>query len=94
MKYEDIVSAWHAKNIETVADLDTVLSDYRVMFAYHSNQIEGAGVSLHQTREIFENGKVVGYTGDLRAIFETENQKVCYEFLKDKIEDFVPQSYP
>lgn len=85
MKYEDIVSAWHEKNIETVADLDTVLSDYRVMFAYHSNQIEGAGVSLHQTREIFENGKVVGYTGDLRAIFETENQKVCYEFLKEKI---------
>ena len=85
MKYEDIVSAWHEKNIETVADLDTVLSDYRVMFAYQSNQIEGAGVSLRQTREIFENGKVVGYTGDIKAIHETENQKICYEFLKEKI---------
>ena len=28
---------------------------------------------------------MIGYTGDLRALFETENQRVCYEFLKDKI---------
>lgn len=40
---------------------------------------------MNQTREIFEYGKVVGYTGDLRALFETENQKVCYEFLKEKV---------
>ncbi len=83
--YSDILDAWKNKRIMTTVDLDVVLSDYRIFFAYNSNRIEGAGVSLHQTREIFENGKVVGYTGDLRALFETENQKVCFEFIKDKI---------
>ena len=85
MTYDEIVNAWKNKNIATTADLDTVLSDYRVFFAYNSNKIEDAGVSLHQTREIFENGKVVGYTGDLRALFETENQKVCFDLMRDKI---------
>ncbi|MBE5825003.1 MAG: Fic family protein [Butyrivibrio sp.] len=85
--YEAVIEAWKQKNISTVADLDVVLSDYRIFFAYNSNTIEGAGVSLHQTREIFDNGKVVGYTGDLRALFETQNQKECYDFLKSKIAD-------
>ena len=88
--YTDIISAWRAKKITTVTDLETALSDYKIFFAYNSNKIEDAGVSIHQTREIFENGKVVGYTGDLRALFETQNQKVCYEFLKEKVIEKVP----
>ncbi len=83
--YNDIVRAWHEKNIKTVEDLEAILSDFKVIFAYCSNEIEGAGVSFHQTREIFENGKVVGYTGDIRALFEAQNQKECYEYLKERI---------
>lgn len=90
ISFEAIVAAWQKKNIESVADLDVALSDYRIFFAYNSNTIEGSGVSLHQTREIFENGKVTGYTGDLRALFEAQNQKECYEFLKDMIVDKEP----
>lgn len=82
MKYENVVKMWQEKNIQTVADLDTALDNYKILFAYHSNKIEGSDVTLHQTREIFENGKVIGYTGDLRALYETQNQKLCYEFLK------------
>lgn len=83
--YSDVVRVWKAKKVLTINDLENIMSDYKILFAYNSNKIEGAGVSIHQTREIFENGKVVGYTGDLRTLFETENQKVCYEFLKEKI---------
>ncbi len=85
ISYEDIVKKWQERRIDTVPDLDTALSNYRILFAYHSNRIEGAGVSLHQTREIFENGQVMNYTGDLRTLFEVQNQKVCYEYLKEKI---------
>lgn len=83
--YEAVVEKWKKRQVDSVNVLDAVLSDYRILFAYHSNKIEHAGVSLHETREIFENGKVINYTGDLRALFETEDQKVCYDFLKDKI---------
>lgn len=80
-----IIEAWRGHHITTEADYDTYLGDYHVLFAYHSNKIEDAGVSLNQTREVFENGKVINYTGDLRAIFETQNQKECYEWLKPRL---------
>ncbi len=36
-------------------------------------------------RNLFESGKRCCYTGNLRALFEQQNQKQCYEFLKKKI---------
>ena len=83
--FNQIISTWRSRRLVTAADIDTALSDYRVLFAYHSNTIEGAGVDLHQTREIFENGRVIDYTGDLRALFEAQNQKVCYDWLLPKV---------
>lgn len=83
--YEDIVKKWRERNIQDTAGLDIALSNYRVLFAYNSNRIEDAGISLHQTREIFENGRVMNYTGDMRALFETQNQKVCFEYMKEKV---------
>ncbi len=83
--YDTIIAVWQNKAIMSIADLDVAIRDFWIAFSYNSNKIEGSQITIHQTREIFENGKVVGYTGDLRALFETENQRVCYEFLKNKI---------
>lgn len=85
MTFNQIIESWRSRRIYTEADIDTALADYRVLFAYHSNTIEGAGVDLHQTREIFENGRVIDYTGDLRSLFEAQNQKVCYDWLLPKL---------
>lgn len=85
MTFDEIVKSWRFRRFTTEADIDTALADYRVLFAYHSNTIEGAGVDIHQTREIFENGRVIDYTGDLRSLFEAQNQKVCYDWLLSKI---------
>lgn len=75
-----IAHTWTERKIKTEQDFDAVLDNYRILFAYHSNAIEDAGVSMHQTREIFENGKVTNYIGELRHLFETQNQKVCTVF--------------
>ena len=61
------------------------MSNFRIIFAYNSGKIENAGVSFHDTREIFENGSVTGYTGETRALFEQQNQKLCYDYLRGKI---------
>ncbi len=84
-KYEDTVSLWQSYNIADTSDLDKYLSNFRIVFAYNSGKIENADINYHDTREIFENGKVTGYTGETRAIFEQQNQKLCYEFLREKI---------
>lgn len=44
-----------------------------------------ANITYHDTREIFENGKIINYTDDLRAIYEITNQKDCMEYLLKKI---------
>lgn len=84
-KYEETVNLWQTYNISNVRDLDKYLDNFRVLFAYNSGKIENENIRFHDTREIFENGKVIEYTGDPRALFEQQNQKLCYEFLKGKI---------
>lgn len=66
-------------------DINNVLQDFKILFAYHSNKIENEEINYHDTREVFENGKVVGFTGNLRTLFEIQNQKDCYDFLIEKI---------
>lgn len=83
--YEKIVNEWRSRPLNSPADVNTVLDNFRVLFAYNSNKIENPDTTYHDTREIFQNGRVTGYTGELRTLFEIQNQKNCYGFLRDKI---------
>jgi len=84
-KYEQALALWQRWDVRTETDLDLRLDNFRVLFAYHSGKIENEAVTWHDTREIFENGKALNFTGDPRALFEQRNQKLCYELLKSKI---------
>ena len=70
---------------ETMEDFEKQLYDFKILFAYHSGKIENEKITFHNTRDIFDSGRVIGYTGDLKTLFEIENQKTCYEFLKPYI---------
>ena len=84
-RYGAVVKMWQDWNVRTVDDLALRLDSFRILFAYNSGKIENAEINYHDTREIFENGKVVGYTGSTRTLFEQQNQKVCCDFLQEKI---------
>ena len=84
-QYDIAVRQWQEWAVKTSADLDLRLDSFRILFAYNSGKIENSDITYHDTREIFENGKVVGYTGSTRSLFEQQNQKTCYEFLREKI---------
>ena len=73
-------------------ELDILLNIFRVLFAYHSGKIENDQITYHDTREIFENGKALNFTGDPRTLFEQQNQKLCYDFLRRRIVDKEPLS--
>ncbi|MBR2675072.1 MAG: Fic family protein [Mogibacterium sp.] len=83
--YERIVQEWREKPLSSAADIDVALDNFRVLFAYNSNRIENTDTTYHDTREIFDKGSVSGYTGELRTLFEIQNQKYCYDFLREKI---------
>jgi Fic family protein len=84
-QYDEIVNMWRLWLVETVSDIDERLYNFKVIFAYNSGKIENDAVTYHDTREIFENGRALNFSGDPRALFEQKNQKTCYEFLKYKI---------
>jgi Fic family protein len=83
--YEKTIRLWQGYRVTTEADIDTYLDNFRVLFAYNSAKIENDEVTYHDTREIFENGRAVNYTGSPRALFELHNQRLCYELLKPAI---------
>ncbi|MCX5779969.1 MAG: Fic family protein [Firmicutes bacterium] len=91
-KYEEVLELWQSYHIGSAADLDKYLDSFRILFAFHSGKIENVDITFHDTREIFENGRVLNYTGNPRALFEQQNQKLCYEVLKDKIINKEPLS--
>lgn len=70
----------------SIDEWEAQLIDFKILFAYHSNKIENENTNFRDTREIFENGKVISYTGDLRTLFEISNQKDCYHILLDYID--------
>ncbi len=80
--YEEALKLWAGYDVQTPADLDLRLDNFRVLFAYHSGKIENPEVTLHDTREIFENGRAIGFSGNPRTLFEQQNQKLCYDYLK------------
>lgn len=84
-KCKDVITYWQSLKIDSKEKLENVLDNFRILFAYNSGAIENAEITYHDTREIFENGKVISFTGNLRTIFEISNQKTCYEYLLDKI---------
>ncbi|MDP4181683.1 MAG: Fic family protein [Bacillota bacterium] len=84
-QYNHIVELWQSYKIDTISALDKYLENFRILFAYHSGKIENEEITYNDTREIFENSKVNNYTGSPRALFELQNQKLCYEYLKEKI---------
>jgi len=86
-KYNKILETWQSYNISKPADLEQHLYNFKILFAYNSGKIENPEINYHDTREIFENGRVCSFTGDVRTLFEQQNQKDCYEILKVKIID-------
>jgi len=85
VQYNAVLKTWQGWKIQSESELELRLDNFRILFAYHSGKIENENITYYDTREIFENGKVTGYTGDPRTLFELQNQKVCYDFLKSKI---------
>ncbi|GAB7390671.1 hypothetical protein [Lactococcus garvieae] len=74
-QYEKTVSEKKKKNIQTISQFESILDNFKILFAYNSGKIENEEITYHDTREVFEKGKVLNFTGDPKVIFEIENQK-------------------
>ena len=90
--YEDALAYWKARNIQTDADLDAVVNARAVTLAYHTTRLEEPEVTFNDTREIFEHGRVTGYTGDVKTLFALQNAKRGWELFLQAFADRRPLS--
>lgn len=91
-KYDEVIKYWQRQRITTKEDFQNYLENFSVLFAYNSGVIENDKITYHDTREIFNHGKVVNFTGDLKTLYEITNQKACYDFLLSNIVKKTPLS--
>lgn len=92
LKYEDVVAWWQSKNLKTVADYESVLSNFQILFTCNTNRIEGDDLTYHTTREIFED-QPISQKGILpRVVFEVQNQKYAFKAILKCIVRHVPMS--
>ena len=85
--YQVLLREWRKTDIKSADELAGRLDSFRVLFAYHSGKIENEQITYHDTRDIFENGKIVNYTGDIRTLFEIQNQKAAHAFILEAYEN-------
>ena len=84
---ERLFEFWKNPPVTTSEELDDRLApfEFPVHFAYHSGKIENERISYRDTKSIFERDAVVGYTGDLRTLYETRNLRDAWNWMRDQV---------
>ena len=58
------------------------VNDFVLNYAYNSGKIENDAITYHDTHEVFENGRIIAFTGDVRTLFEIQNLKTSWEWAR------------
>lgn len=56
---------------------------FLMLFTTETNRIENINISYNSTRELFEQGTLLNYTGDLRSALSVVNNKSVAAYLND-----------
>jgi len=78
--YEELCAVW--RSIDR-AQKDELLAQFAVLFAYNSGNIENDAITYHDTHEVFESGMLSSFSGDVRTVFEIQNQRFAWQWLLD-----------
>lgn len=84
-KFEDVIKYWQEQKLESKEEYMNILENFSVLFAYNSGAIGNDEITYYDTKEIFNRGKVINYTGDLKTLIEINNQKDCYNYILSKV---------
>ena len=79
--YGDVVSLWR----NNCLGKPPFVGQFLIQLTSALSQIEGIDVSYNRTREIFENGSVHNYTGDIRELYSVLNNQRVAEFLNESL---------
>lgn len=76
--YEDCVDYWRSLKLSTYDDYATSLDNFKILYTCNTCCIEGENISYHNTREMFESGRVTNYSGKMSTLIAVSNQKLLF----------------
>ena len=59
-----------------------LVNDFVLNYAYNSGKIENDAITYRDTHEVFDNGRIIAFTGDVRTLFEIQNLKTSWEWAR------------
>lgn len=62
---------------------DLLEGRFGLLYSYNSGKIENDEITKHDTAEVFRNGRVCSFTGDVRTVFELQNLKRSWEQIRE-----------
>lgn len=71
--YENLVRWW--RHLPEKERQELLEEQFPIVFSYNSGKIENDEITIHDTVELFEKGRLLSFTGDVRTVFEIENLK-------------------
>lgn len=76
--YEDCCNYWKSLQLNDVNDYVLALENFKILFTCNTSCIEGEIISYHNTKELFENGTVKNFSGNLCTLLYVNNQKILF----------------
>ena len=77
--YEGLVSRWRSLS---TSSREAHVNGFVLNYAYNSRKIENDAITYHDTHEVFESGRIIAFTGDVRTLFEIQNLKTSWEWAR------------
>ena len=84
-QYLNIVARWQSRQLRCTADLDRALQDFNPLFFYHSELLEGRQADFSTVEDYFHTGTVSGFSGDPQALIRLYDQRLCSEYLRERV---------
>ena len=78
------IDYWKSLEIDSLGKTQDILKDFRILFSYHSGVIENTNIRYLDVKEIFDNRRVINYTGDLVTLCEIDNLRISFDFFMYK----------
>lgn len=78
--YGTILGNWN-KRVRNKQELVRYMDNFQLIYSYNSGKIENPEIDFDDTRDIFENGRVTSFTGDLKTLYEIKNLKDCIDLM-------------
>ncbi len=92
VSYETVLRWWGSHELSTEGYYDALLENFTILFACNSANLENINITYHETKELFDNGKCINFTGDISHVLEVANQKRTYHIILKNLVSNTPIS--